>query len=39
MRNFDWSITNAAEPWKEKNAGAVFLTHDFLVEATERPMS
>ncbi|EGO52223.1 hypothetical protein NEUTE1DRAFT_114214 [Neurospora tetrasperma FGSC 2508] len=39
MRNFDWSVTNTAEPWKEMNAGAVFLTHDFLVEATERSVS
>ncbi|KAK3355720.1 cytochrome P450 [Neurospora tetraspora] len=39
MRNFDWSVTNVAEPWKETNIGAVFRTDDFLVEATERSVS
>ncbi|KAK3397510.1 cytochrome P450 [Sordaria brevicollis] len=36
MRNFDWCLANPEEPWREKCASGIFMTHDFLVEATER---
>ena len=36
MRNFDWSIANPEQPWKERNYGGVYAHTDMFLLASER---